>query len=545
MTYALPAEFDQYEIIQNDADFPIIVTASGTTHTKGSWVEFDASAAFDVQAISLKWGKNTKSSDFLYDIGTGAASSETVHVANINGGSYRAGTEGVTHFIPVDIASGTRIALRIQAAVASLAMQVEFAFICGGDSSTARTAVSYGTDTADSKGVSMPTNTNWTELTSSLANDIDAVAFTLGADGDASLSNADHRIDIGTGAAASETLEREGDRWRTSTGDYYLSVYPMLWLFGVDISSGTRVAVRRGTGSNASQGLDAAFIGLTKVSGAVDLVVADLTSTSSLDAVTLTQVHQLTVADLTSSTALEAVVLTQDHVLALEDLVSASTLDAVTLTQAHNLTVADMLSGSPFDNVVLTQDHQLVVADMASASNVENVVLNVATNLIVADLNSASTVDAVVLTQVHNLTVSDMLSESPLETVALTQDHQLVVADLNSATAFDAITLVPDTLLTVEGLTSASTLEGVVLTQAHNLSVENLLSATTFDNIDLAQVHELVVDSLLSGSTVDNVTITVGLIQTPEGRVYVIAAEDRTLIVPAEDRSYVIPEENP
>ena len=98
-----------------------VVDPGTTAHTKGAWKELDASAATDVDYISLTFVNNETAPvgnhDWLFDIGIGAISSEVVIVDNIPGhmGSgqdeYHPGAVGP--FL-VSISSGTRIAVRCQ-----------------------------------------------------------------------------------------------------------------------------------------------------------------------------------------------------------------------------------------------------------------------------------------------------------------------------------------------------------------------------------------------------------------------------------------------
>ena len=105
MTFAHPALFSTMEHVLTRDDTAITVTAGGSAHTKGSWVELDASASMDVQAILLVMMRGGNKGDpTLLDIGTGAASSETAHVENLLLGAGAESGGGI--LIPVDISSG-------------------------------------------------------------------------------------------------------------------------------------------------------------------------------------------------------------------------------------------------------------------------------------------------------------------------------------------------------------------------------------------------------------------------------------------------------
>jgi hypothetical protein len=102
------------------------VTASGSTHTKGSWAEITSSAA-----ISSEWcvlsvhNDGTNGKHNLIDIAVGAASSEQVIVSNL----YMPAAQtyqltGGKHSFPLHIPAGSRVAVRAQSDVANAAFSV-------------------------------------------------------------------------------------------------------------------------------------------------------------------------------------------------------------------------------------------------------------------------------------------------------------------------------------------------------------------------------------------------------------------------------------
>jgi len=109
-------------------ELPASTTQKGTTidagttiNTKGVWVEFDASTANAVNFICLTLGSSdiahSGTHGYLIDIGTGVADSEVVIIDNL---PLQRGADS-DEFLPkqfgplaVDIASGTRIAVRVQ-----------------------------------------------------------------------------------------------------------------------------------------------------------------------------------------------------------------------------------------------------------------------------------------------------------------------------------------------------------------------------------------------------------------------------------------------
>src|SRR5690606_23999788 len=88
------------------------VAGSGTANTKGPYVEMTASTAFAVTGVIFQVtyaSPSTLSNNFLFDIATGGAGSETPIVENIavTATGSRGGYDPV--FIPIAIPSGSRI----------------------------------------------------------------------------------------------------------------------------------------------------------------------------------------------------------------------------------------------------------------------------------------------------------------------------------------------------------------------------------------------------------------------------------------------------
>lgn len=109
------------------------VAASGSTNTKGSYVQFVASTTFASQSMIVDMPSNNTGGamDSLVDVATGAAASEVVVIANLPYGSfYTTGVAGATGYIaPLSVASSTRVSARSQSDVASAAVAVSLTFI--------------------------------------------------------------------------------------------------------------------------------------------------------------------------------------------------------------------------------------------------------------------------------------------------------------------------------------------------------------------------------------------------------------------------------
>ncbi len=99
------------------------IDPGATADTKGSWTEVTSSTTHDIKALGITTGqqRNTTRSvaDFLFDIGVGAASSEQTYLENIPmvGTAAEKVHPKQFPFIPMQIPSGSRIAVRAQCSI--------------------------------------------------------------------------------------------------------------------------------------------------------------------------------------------------------------------------------------------------------------------------------------------------------------------------------------------------------------------------------------------------------------------------------------------
>lgn len=226
----------------------ISVTPSATAHTKGSWTELVASTSSAVDFVILGFRGPTVS--YLVDIGTGGAGSETVLISNL-----LVLCRDFVHVnqipLPVEIPTGTRVAARCQARLASqAAIKVGLTMLHGG--SAVGTAVqSYGANTADSGGTQVDsggaanTKGSWSELTASTTATTKALMVAV-AKPDFHTNQGSTplwRVDIGTGAAASESVLIP-DLFFSADTTLDMPMCPYVGPLPVEVASGTRLAAR-------------------------------------------------------------------------------------------------------------------------------------------------------------------------------------------------------------------------------------------------------------------------------------------------------------
>jgi hypothetical protein len=246
----------------------ITVTASATPHSPGSWVQADASLAADVVAMVIHPSNGTSASaadsSCLLEVGTGAAAAETSVATILFGFRF---VSSMPIVLPISIAAGTRVALRLQSAIVSHSISTIYVHFINatGKAVTPGAPVMMGIDTLTSRGtaVTAPGSNNtkgaWTQIAASTAAEFEALVVCAQGNGGTSMAGGGVLLDIGIGAAAAETV-----------------LFPDIWLqggssenynwgtvstFGKVIPVGSRLSARyaRSSGSNA---LDVALLGI-------------------------------------------------------------------------------------------------------------------------------------------------------------------------------------------------------------------------------------------------------------------------------------------
>lgn len=234
----------------------VVATASASTNTWGAWVEITPSLSADSDGVSIYissslFGSATNHSD-LIQIGTGASASETAWATFAVG--YRA--PPMYLMVPGRLTAGTRVAVRVQSSVSSVAISAVYTFL-GAKTPGLGAPVSHGFDTATSQGVTLdaPAGADegaWTEIVASTAAEISALMVTIQGAGVTTMANASLVVDIGLGASGSESPILENLAFFSNSFEYISTLGPSTW--GVSIPAGSRISARyvRNSASNAA-----------------------------------------------------------------------------------------------------------------------------------------------------------------------------------------------------------------------------------------------------------------------------------------------------
>lgn len=240
--------------VANGSDDYAESVTGGSANAKGSWVEMLASTAETIGEVRINPLSSNQQRNYLIDIGTGPGGSESVLVADIIlgvGGVVRVTNPAVS--LPVSIASGTRIAARVQATAATTNVVRLSVMLVGGTGaptnpftygavtgSTAGTTVDAG-GTADTKG-------SYSEITSATSAAHTWVTVVVSGRGNTAPQVAFFALDVATGAGGSETVQIP-DLCIASNG-VPQSFSPTAMGFPLTIASGTRIAARLASSTN-------------------------------------------------------------------------------------------------------------------------------------------------------------------------------------------------------------------------------------------------------------------------------------------------------
>ena len=245
------------------------ITPPGTAFTAGSWNEIAASlpeAANWVTITAFGLPSNATNSSLILELGTGAAGSETAFVQFPAG--YRDGAGSDTSLnVPIPrIAAGTRVSLRIRSSARNSGTLTVYAWIGKIDAPTSATALQVSAiDTATALGttISAPGSANtygsWTQVVASTSVQLQALFLCFQGAGATTMNLSSNTVQIGTGAAGSETavitttLEMSTTELLRPRGPLY---FPGI------IAAGTRLSARYQRTAASTAPLDLTIVGV-------------------------------------------------------------------------------------------------------------------------------------------------------------------------------------------------------------------------------------------------------------------------------------------
>lgn len=243
----------------NKAAITADLVAHATPHTKGLWVELEASLTRDICGLTIATdtiiGVTGTDTSMLLDIGIGAAASESVVVSNVPVGFH---ATGIGTFLPIHISAGTRVAGRIQAAVTADIFTPLVVFHYAD-----RPGMWVGYAVAETIGVNTATSgpttgdltdNDWDEAVASTANSYRALTCHItGPAGSVALGTITTTVAVAVGGAGSEQILGTYVA-RTTTAELVPFVVGPPFI-EVAVPAGSRLSIRKSTTTDMSAAL--------------------------------------------------------------------------------------------------------------------------------------------------------------------------------------------------------------------------------------------------------------------------------------------------
>jgi len=231
--------------------YPFTNLTSGAANVKGAYAEIVAATPSASSRLHLEVRSTAVANlFFLIDLATGAAGAETVQVANIAINTDGEFISAAVLALDVDIPAGSRLAARCQSTSAAAPTVVVAVFLEDRPLGGLAGPVTYGTNTAASRGTQVDPGTtintkgSYVQLSASTTARIDALALclTLGVSGQTLGSFTLWQVDVATGAGGAETVVIADHIVQGSSP--IDTVRPPIIRLPVSVPAGTRLAVR-------------------------------------------------------------------------------------------------------------------------------------------------------------------------------------------------------------------------------------------------------------------------------------------------------------
>lgn len=245
------------------------ITASGSTNTKGSWFQLTASTPQDCDGLRIEIScAGSTLQDSLIDVAVGASGSEVVIFGNLPYGATTNGGVGAVFDLPIPIATGTRIAARVQSTTASGSRRIACRLIYLSRSRSSVVSI-LGVNTADSgstgidPGGTANTKSAWVQLVASTTYTMRRLFVFAGAQNHSTLA-AQWDVDIAIGGSGSEIVVVDHIHFCAGISAGLDPSFREVW---VEIPAGSRIAVRASCNITATtqRTLDIAIVGYEEV----------------------------------------------------------------------------------------------------------------------------------------------------------------------------------------------------------------------------------------------------------------------------------------
>ncbi len=246
----------------------ISVSTSATPHVAGAWVQVFASTAGEsgILLFSCAAGNSAADSSLSFDVGVGAAGSETVVVPNLAHGLNNLFSGNIVFPIPVRIPSGSRVAVRARTAAGAVRTVSPVMAILGHPDSALipQSVDALGSSAATSRGTALSgASGSYVEIVSSTTKTYQALVVIPSGVTNVGISSR-FRLTLAVGPAGQEVDIGTTDALQGSAGGVQpqaITFNPPWNVFGTIVPAGSRVAIKHNISSNP-QYVEACVIGV-------------------------------------------------------------------------------------------------------------------------------------------------------------------------------------------------------------------------------------------------------------------------------------------
>lgn len=241
-----------------------IITCSATPHALSTYAQITAATAEDYDWIAVNIsGTSTTTADTrsLLTIGIGGAGAEVPIISEIPSGFASSSTPILTHWFPVHIPKGSRVAGAARGLIASDQVSVQIGYYRSHNPQKLQSPaklITLGADTANSRGTNMPSSNTYVQVTAATPQAFQGVIMCPCGGTGTTYAAASVLYTLGRGASGAEVVLAT-DYIATTTAEIIgrhvtatpaTGTFPFSGMFFGHVPHGSRLAVKQATGVN-------------------------------------------------------------------------------------------------------------------------------------------------------------------------------------------------------------------------------------------------------------------------------------------------------
>ena len=297
-------------------------------------------------------------------------------------------------------------------------------------------------------------------------------------------------------------------------------VLPLVWSDSLIVSD-YLVYANDITESTALTGIDLTQQGILTINGlscgiALDnislspgnqLVIQNISETITQSNISLVPQNTLSINNLAISIYVDNIDLTQQGVLSVFDIGQSYVLSNISLNVSGTLEIPDIVAGISTENIDLVQQHILGLEGITNNTTLDNLNLTQQNLLVVQNTDQATNTDNVALSTALYLILADISSSITASNISLIQQNTLSISDIGILSVLDTPNLIQQSILTVGDLGISSILENIDLSTVVILDVQSVVSQSVLENILLIQQNSLEIAGISATITSDTLDL--------------------------------------